>query len=157
MKKLIDDAKTHVFKGSKLRYVAKENQYKYAGIHTRSGIERLVKENGNGQYILKNMRINPKTGVYEAVPEIILKDGTVISHNGNKGICSFFPDSWSEEKILSEVEYASQNIIGKYKNIRNGYVGLSSDGKIKIVIQYDEYTNNGTLIKKITSFYPLFE
>ncbi len=101
--------------------------------------------------------INPKTGVYEAVPEIILKDGTVISHNGNKGICSFFPDRWSEEKILFEVEYASQHIIGKLSKGRNKYIGISSDGKIKIVIQYDEYTKNGILIKKITSFFPLFE
>ena len=100
--------------------------------------------------------INPKTGVYEAVPEIILKDGTVISHNGNKGICSFFPDNWSEEKILSEVEYVAQNV-ERCENIKNGYVGLSSDGKIKIVIQYREYIKDGVLVKKITSYYPLFE
>ena len=101
--------------------------------------------------------INPKTGVYEAVPEIILKDGTVISHNGNEGVCTFFPDSWSKEKILSEVEYASQHIINKLSKERNKHIGLSSDGKVKIVIQYREYIKDGVLVKKITSFYPLFE
>ena len=101
--------------------------------------------------------INPKTGVYEAVPEIILKDGTVISHNGNKGICSFFPDNWSEEKILSEVEYAAQHIIEIPGDYKSKHMGWSSDGKVKIVIQYREYIKDGVLVKKITSYYPLFE
>ena len=72
-------------------------------------------------------------------------------------MCTFFPDSWSEEKILSEVEYVAQNV-ERCENIKNGYVGLSSDGKIRIVIQYKEYYNKeGVLVKIITSYYPLFE
>ena len=80
------------------------------------------------------------------------------SRRGNNGICTFFPDTWSPQRIKEEVIHASKNIIGKYSKIRNGFVGVSKDGKIKIAIQYDEYIDKkGNVVKKITSYYPLYE
>ena len=157
VKELINAAKDHVFRGSNPKFVAKENTTKYRGTHTKAGLEQMIKENGGGQYTLKNKRTNPKTEVYEVCPEVRFNDGRIAVREGNKGVCTFFPDDWSQDKIIAEVEYASKNIIGKLSKWRNRYVGLSSDGKVRIIIQYDEYVKNGKMVKKITSYYPLYE
>lgn len=118
----------------------------------------MIENNGGGKYELKNYRYNNDSGVYEGMPEIILNDGRKVMRRGNNGVCTFFPDEWDEAKILKEVNFASQHLIGKYDLLRNGYVGISFDGKVKIVIQFDEYINKkGVKVKNITSYYPLFE
>ena len=118
----------------------------------------MIKENGGGKYVLKDLKINPVTGVYECRPEIHFTDGRVATKDGNEGLSSFFPNSWSKEKLDMEVQYASEHIVGKLAKQRNKYIGVSSDGKMRIVIQFDEYVNKeGKLIKKISSFYPLYE
>ncbi len=158
IKTMVEASKDHVFKGEKPRFIEKENIFKYRGIHTKTGLEQLIKESGGGKYVLRDLKINPTTGVYECRPELVLKDGTTVIRDGNNGVCSFFPNSWSNEKIEAEVKYAANNIVGKLEFKRNNFIGLSIDGKMRIVIQFDEYVNKeGKLIKKITSFYPLYE
>ena len=158
IKTMLDASKDHVFKGKKPRFIEKENILKYRGIHTKTGLEQLIKENGGGKYALRDLKINLTTGVYECRPELVLKDGTTVIRDGNNGVCSFFPDNWSNKKIEAEVTHAAQNIIGRLEFKRNNFIGLSSDGKMRIVIQFDEYVNKeGKLIKKVTSFYPLYE
>ena len=50
-----------------------------------------------------------RSGVYEATPVIILEDGTEIIKRNNRGRSTFFPNEWSEERILQEVEHAITN------------------------------------------------
>lgn len=96
--------------------------------------------------------------MYEGAPEIKFNDGRIAVKSGNGGICSFFPDSWSSEKIEAEANNAANNIVGKIKNQQNMYIGRTKDGKISIVIQFRTHVNKeGKVIKKITSFYPLYE
>ena len=153
---MLDASKDHVFKGSKPTYVKSKGIFKYSGAHTKEGLARLAKENG-GKYTLKDLKINPTTGVYECRPEIVLKDGTIAVKDGNNGVCSFFPDGWSKNRIIEEVQYASEHIVGKLAKQRNKYIGISKDNRIRIVIQFDEYVNKeGKLVKKVTSFYPLY-
>lgn len=155
---MLDASKDHVFKGEKPRFIEKENILKYRGIHTKTGLEQLIKENGGGKYALRDLKINPTTGVYECRPELVLKDGTTVIRDGNNGVCSFFPDGWSKNRIIEEVQYASEHIVGKLAKQRNKYIGISKDNRIRIVIQFDEYVNKeGKLVKKVTSFYPLYE
>ena len=155
---MVGKAEKHVFQAEKPLFDKKTGTYKYSGSHTRKALEEMIKENGGGQYNLKNIRINPETGVYECKPVITLKNGLTATKEGNRGICTFFPDTWSPQRIKEEVIHASKNIIGKVGYKRNLYIGTSKDGKIKIVIQYDEYIDKkGNVVKKITSYYPLYE
>ena len=155
---LIATVKDHAIYSRGLETSKKTGSVQYSGGHTKSALENLTRKNNGVKYELKEFKLNSETGVYECRPEITLSDGTIVRKVGNKGICTFFPDTWDEAKILKEVNFASQHLIGKYTKIRNGYVGISSDGKVKIVIQFDEYINKkGVKVKNITSYYPLFE
>lgn len=154
---MVDKAEKHVFSAELPKLEHSTGTFKYKGAHTKSALEQIVKEN-NGSYVLKDLKINPETGVYQGRPVLTFENGIVTSRRGNNGICTFFPDHWSPQRIKEEVIHASKNIIGRYSKIRNGFVGLSKDGKIKIVIQYDEYIDKaGNNVKKITSYYPLYE
>ena len=154
---MVGKAEKHVFQAELPKLDKSTGTFKYKGAHTKSALEQIAKEN-NGSYILKDLKINPETGVYQCRPVLTFENGIVTSRRGNNGICTFFPDTWSPQRIKEEVIHASKNIIGKYDGIRNGFVGVSKDGKIKIVIQYDEYIDKkGNVVKKITSYYPLYE
>ena len=154
---MVGKAEKHVFQAELPKLDKSTGTFKYKGAHTKSALEQMAKEN-NGSYILKDLKINPETGVYQCRPVLTFENGIVTSRRGNNGICTFFPDTWSPQRIKEEVIHASKNIIGKDKFRRNVYIGLSKDGKIKIAIQYDEYIDKkGNVVKKITSYYPLYE
>ena len=50
-----------------------------------------------------------ENGVYSAKVKVETDDGTEVIKSCNEGYSTFFPDSWDESKILSEVEHAISN------------------------------------------------
>lgn len=78
-----------------------------------------------------------KYGVYKANVKI----------NGvpKKALSSMFPDTWSAQKIIDEVNYANKN---KYLDEANKYIGKASNGmKIEVVIKKG----------KIDDFWPIYK
>ena len=121
---------------------------KFTGCHSKVALDDYVSKNPRTRYELRNKIMDPSgSGVYEATPVIILEDGTEIIKRNNRGRSTFFPDDWSEERILQEVEHAITNNYGKKPDKRNTYMGKSKDGKVTINFFYEE--------GEITSYYPI--
>ena len=86
---------------------------------------------------------------------IELNNGMSISKASN--ISSFFPENWSEDRILKEVAYAANHLVGMHPAYKNAYIGEAQSG-IQIVFFCDEKIIEGEItIKKIRSFFPLYE
>ena len=71
-------------------------------------------------------------------------------------LSSFFPKNWPLERILSEVNYAANNIIGMHPFYTNAYIGVTKDG-IQITFLCKDIVINGKKTKKVISFFPLYE
>jgi len=121
---------------------------KFTGCHNKGALDDYVSKNPGTRYELRNKVMDPSgSGVYEATPVIILEDGTEIIKRNNRGKSTFFPDDWSEERILQEVQYAVIHNQGKFKGgPPEEYWGFSSSG-IEIHFYYVE--------GEIRSFFPV--
>ena len=121
---------------------------KFTGCHNKGALDDYVSKNPGTRYELRNKVMDPSgSGVYEATPVIILEDGTEIIKRNNRGRSTFFPDDWSEERILQEVQYAVIHNQGKFKGgPPEEYWGFSSSG-IEIHFYYVE--------GEIRSFFPV--
>jgi hypothetical protein len=118
----------------KIVFEAKSNgTYKFSGCHSKSAIDEL----GANARIEVTIPANAE-GVYEAKVFAKGPDGIEIPKSGNQGKSTFFPDSWSEAKILEEAEHAVKNNKGFANGVdaTEGYYGFSKDGKIKIQFYY---------------------
>jgi Bacterial EndoU nuclease len=119
---------------SKIVFEAKSNgTYRFSGCHSKSAIDELGANARIEITIPKNAE-----GVYEAKVFAKGPDGLEIGKSGNQGKSTFFPDSWSEAKILEEAEHAVKNNKGFANGVdaKEGYYGFSKDGKIKIQFYY---------------------
>lgn len=107
----------------------------FKGCHSKLALDDYVINNPKATYELRNKVFDVNSnGVYEANPIIKLQNGSELVKINNAGKSTFFPDTWNEQKILDEVEYAIVNNHGKLPTKPNGneYFGYSSDGKVKI-------------------------
>ena len=113
--------------------------------HSKSAINELGANARIEETIARNTE-----GVYEAKVFAKGPDGIEIAKSGNYGKSTFFPDSWSEARILEEAEYAVKNNKGFANGVdaSDGYFGFSKNGKIKIEFYYTEGTG------AINSFFP---
>jgi Bacterial EndoU nuclease len=118
----------------KIVFEVKSNgTYKFSGCHSKSAIDEL----GTNARIEVTIPANAE-GVYEAKVFAKGPDGIEIPKSGNQGKSTFFPDSWSEAKILDEVKHAVKNNKGFANGVdaTEGYYGFSKNGKIKIQFYY---------------------
>ena len=121
---------------------------RFTDCHSKIALDDYVSKNPGTRYELRNKVMDPSgSSVYESTPVIILEDGTEIIKRNNRGRSTFFPDDWSEERILQEVEHAITNNYGKKPDTRNTYTGKSKDGKVTINFFYEE--------GEISSYYPI--
>ena len=111
---------------------AGENVYRITGIHSNQafadGTARIkpgteIKDLGDGFYQAK---------VEKRIPGFVNKDGT--DWKVKKQASTFFPDSWSRERVQAEIAHAYNN-----RRLRKGnkYEGLTSSGH-KINLYLDE-------------------
>lgn len=121
---------THI---RKIIFEPKGSGYKFSGCHSKSALDEL----GSNARIEVTIPANAE-GVYEAKVFAKGPDGIEILKSGNGGKSTFFPDSWSEARILEEAEFAVKNNKGFANgvNATDGYYGFSKNGKIKIQFYY---------------------
>jgi hypothetical protein len=109
-----------------------------------SGIHSMiaVKKNTQAKMILVSENVNTTLEPYKAIVEITDVDGKIYSMPK-----TFFPDSWSEDKIAEEIEHAIKNVARKGDHrLGNEYIGRSIDGAFEIGF----YITNG----KVASAFP---
>lgn len=109
VRSIIEEKIPHV-----LRIDFVSNHAGFKGCHSKIALDMYVSNTPTARYLLRN-KIYDSSGnlVYEANPVIILSNGNELYKVNNRGVSSFFPDSWNESKILDEVEYAITNNHGK--------------------------------------------
>lgn len=113
----------------------------------------IVSRTKTTDYIVDIQKIDDGlNGVYTG--KVIVKDlngNIIVTKSGNGGVSTFFPNTWSNSKIASEVEFAVKNNKGYIDptDVNKGYYGFSSDGKIKIGFYYNE------TLGTINSYFPL--
>ena len=73
---MVGKAEKHVFQAELPKLDKSTGTFKYKGAHTKSALEQIAKEN-NGSYILKDLKINPETGVYQCRPVLTFENGIV--------------------------------------------------------------------------------
>lgn len=95
------------------------------------------------KYLFDNHNGSP----YRGRPIITLPDGRVLKKELDSGFSNFFPDSWDQERIVREVEYAVNNNMGYIPGTMFLH-GISSDG-IEIQIGYDSKTGD------ILTYFPI--
>lgn len=131
----------HIFKGNVKplknpdgtpRLNAEGNQvYTTSGVHSKVAIDSGTARIKTGTKIPENAGIDD---FYKAKVEIKTPDG---NWKTKKNKSTFFPDSWSKEKIQGEIAYA---MINKKSIGTNKYEGTMSNG-----VKIEFYIKNGTV------------
>jgi len=111
----------------------------FRGCHTENALKEYVMANG-GTYEIKNI----STGVgdvYDGQPVIKLNGKEYVKINGRfveyetgkwGGTSTFFPEAWTDSRILEEVKYAVENNHGLVSGQTSLYYGFSKNGVIEI-------------------------
>lgn len=137
--------------GSKLIHInMNEKQSIFSGCHSiialrsfKLQVPDAKVEILNKKYLFDSQDHSP----YRGRPVITLPDGRVLQKDLDFGYSNFFPDSWDQERIFREVEYAVGNNMGYIPGTMFLH-GLSSDG-IGIQIGYDSKTGD------ILTYFPI--
>lgn len=120
----------------------------FKGCHTENALKEYVQTNG-GTYQIINKSVGIG-GVYDGQPvlymngkEYVKINGTFVEYEPEKlgGTSTFFPEGWTNERIIEEVEYAVQNNHGLVQGSTSLYYGFSKDGLIEIRFAFNA---NGT-------------
>ena len=125
--------KNHVLEIEKIT-TARNGKKGFTGCHSKTALDDYVTKNPEATIEFRNKNLDASSGVYEAEPIIKMPNGDEYIKLNNKGKSTFFPDSWSQNKVLDEVEHAIKNNHGKLPEKPNGneYYGFSSNGKVEI-------------------------
>ena len=108
----------------------RDNLLKFTGGHTLDAYKNFAKNNSIS-YTLSDLNIH-SNGIITCKP-ILKKDGEIIEKLSKDRYTTLFPIDWNKNKIKSEILHALQNVQqNPFK--ANEFIGLSSDGQIKIQI-----------------------
>jgi hypothetical protein len=165
LQNVIDNVIDHLVKGDIVRR-SDLTISGITGVHHKSAI--TVSPNQTN-FTQGDVRIKPGSetpsnpgpnDVYEAEPEVWGWDKSVNppveewrKKNGNGGKSTFFPNSWTKEKIENEIAYVRQKITqANFDPDKNWYVSSSSDGRVKIAMYIDDVNN---VSSRIGSAFPI--
>ncbi len=118
---------------TKIIFEPKSVGYRFSGCHSNSALVEL----GTNARIEITIPAN-SAGVYEARVFAKGPDGVEILKSGNGGKSTFFPENWTEQRILNETDFAIRNNKGLIDatDASKGYFGFSKDGNVKIGFYY---------------------
>ena len=112
-------AMQHIFEGE---IKVKPNGIRYGvGVHSMDAVSK-----GTARIKSGTVGRTAANGAFEAEVELIDQAGNVVPKKG-AGKSTFFPPSWSKEKIMQEIERAHANKVFKTGS-NNTYIGTASDG-----------------------------
>ena len=108
-----------------------------SGVHHISAINAGTARIVNGSIELMT------DGFYKAIVEILDNNGNWILKTSDKS--TFFPDTWSETKVMEEIQSAANNRIGRFVEDTPSYqkyFGASTNGYRIYIVRTPRYNNN---------------
>jgi hypothetical protein len=150
LKAAIDNRGPHVLSIEGPMQTMPDGTQGFGGCHTENALKEYCDAHPGATYTIDVTAGDKQNGAYRGKPKITMADGTTYIKINNQGESSFFPDSWSNQRVKDEVEHAVRNDQGRAPGGSwNEYYGFSFDGTVEIHFYLYPDGNFGSYFTKV--------